>query len=118
MGSLLVYVLAEVSASCSGKKSHAKLILNYPPTICLNLQLFYVLFIKWMISILLRITTAAFLSLVLDYSESRPVSFLRDSCDITVCNLRSLFVVPLTDIITLLACESIHWACGMFRDKN
>jgi len=70
-----------------------------------------------MISILLRITSAAFLSLVLDYSESRPVSFLRVSCDITDCTFRSLFVVPLTDVITLLARESIRWACGMCHKK-
>jgi len=66
-----------------------------------------------MISILLRITSAAFLSLVLDYSESRPGSFLRVSC-----TFRSLFVVPLTVVITLLARENIHWACGMCHEKK
>lgn len=102
------------------EKNHAKLILNYSPTIYLNLQLFiYVFVFKWMmISILLRITSAAFLSLLLDYSESRPVSFLRVSCDITDCTFRSLFVVPLTDVITLLARESIHLACGMCHEKK
>lgn len=95
-------MLAELSALCSGKKNHAKLILKYSPTIYLNLQLFiYVFVITWMINILLRITSAAFLSLVLDYSESCPVSFLCVSCDITECTFRSLFVVPLTDVNTL-----------------
>ena len=104
-------MLAEFSSSFSGNKNNAKLVLKYSPTIYLNPQLFiYVFVIKWMISILLRIMSAAFLSLLLDYSESRPVSFLRVSCDITDCTFRSLFVVALTDVITLLARESIHWA--------